>query len=363
MMGRRIQMRQQTQIIVLVALGICRGLSGEAQAANEARCIALGANCIASEPLNTNVYTSASGVSYWNAADTTSSDKEAKNDGIATAVVSSGAGAFTETPINSGDAINALPAARTVTWVLREPIGGGGQSISTKFDTADPTALRSFRFYRYYSPDHVWTGPANPACNSGKLLQIANNGTFTGGPLASLNGGVSFYDVNTSFGWSQTMGANCCQPAPGSVGVTIPSQAQLRGRWWRIEFALHNAAPGGPSTYWEMWIKNVTDNQAEIKVMDSRVVMTLGPDSSYFWQSPMTDNLHVSAGQMRDFAINMYRSNDGDPCTGYIAHTSVLWAAWSTDAGQRIGASVEVEGGGGGGSNPAPSAPVGLTIQ
>ena len=49
MMGRRIQMRQQTQIIVLVALGICGGLSGEAQAANalpsnEHRKVAYGAS-------------------------------------------------------------------------------------------------------------------------------------------------------------------------------------------------------------------------------------------------------------------------------------------------------------------------------
>jgi len=360
MMARKIHIQQQTQIMVLVVLGICGGLSGEAQAANEARCIELGANCIASEPLNTNVYTSASGQDYWNPADTSSSDKQANNDGIVGAAVSE-EGGFKETPINSGEAINALPPGHTVNWVLRQPIGGGGQAISAKFDTTSPTALRSFRFYRYYSPDHVWTGPSNPLCNSGKLLQISNNGTFTGGPLASLNGGVSFYDVNTSFGWSQTIAPNCCMTAPGSQGVTLPSQAQLRGRWWRIEFALHNAAPGGPGTYWEMWIKNVTDNQPEIKVMGSRVAMTLGPDSSFWWQSPMTDNLHVSAGQMRDFAINMFRSNNGSTCDGYIAHTSVLWAAWSTDAGQRIGAAVEVEGGGG--TNPPPAAPVGLTIQ
>jgi hypothetical protein len=95
-----------------------------------------------------------------------------------------------------------------------------------------------------------------------------------------------------------------------------------------------------------MWLKNVTDNQPEIKVMDSRVPMTTGPDSSFWWQSPMTDNLHVAAGQtMSDFAINMFRSNNGSPCDGYIAHTSVLWAAWPNDESQRIGGACEVEGG------------------
>lgn len=335
----------KAKIKILFILGLL-GPSDKVFAANEARCIALANNCIASEPLNTNIYTAANGVSYWNPADTTSSDKQASNDGVIGAAVSEESG-FSETPIDTGAAIMALPAAHTVKWVLRQPIGGGGQAISTKFPVTSPTALRSLRFYRYYSSDHVWTGSDRPLCNSGKLLQLGNRGTFTGGPLVSLNGSVGFYDVNTSFGWSQNMQPNCCIDAPGSQGVAIPSQAQLRGRWWRIEFALHNAAAGGPSTYWEMWIKNVTDNQPEIKVMDSRMQMTTsGPNSSFWWQSPMTDNLHVSSGQMSDFAINMFRSNNGSPCDGYIAHTSVLWAAWSTDLGQRIGAAIEVEGNG-----------------
>ncbi len=343
----------KAKICALIISGVLWGQSADLWAANEARCAQLGAYCIASEPLNTNSYTSASGNSYWNPADTTTSDKQASNDGILGAAVSE-EGGFNETPINSGEAINALPAQRTVTWVLREPIGGGGQAISTKFPTSSPTALRSFRFYRYYSPDHVWTGPANPLCNSGKLLQLGHRGTLTGGPLVSLNGEVSFYDVNTNFGWNQNIAPNCCMSAPGSQGVTIPSQSQLRGKWWRVEFALHNAAAGGTGTYWEMWLKNVTDNQPEIKVMDSRVSMTIGPDASFWWQSPMTDNLHVASGQISDFAINLFRSNNGSPCTGYIAHTSVLWAAWPTDAGQRIGAAVEIEGNGNTQTPPAP---------
>ena len=52
MMGRSIQMRQLTQIVALVVLGLVWGASNEAGAA-EQRCDALGANCVCSEPLNT----------------------------------------------------------------------------------------------------------------------------------------------------------------------------------------------------------------------------------------------------------------------------------------------------------------------
>lgn len=351
------------QHLAQLAFFLAIAVTAEARAANEDRCVKLGAACIASEPLNTNTYTSASGQSYWNPADTTSADKQAANDGVMGAAVSEGSG-FSETPVNSGEAINALPPGHQLTWVLRQPIGGGGQAIATQFPSSSPTALRSFRFYRYYSPDHVWTDSAHPLCNSGKLLQLGYRGTFTGGPLVSLNGNVNFYDVNTSLGWSQNMQPNCCLVAPGSQGVAVPSQAQLKGRWWRIEFALHNAASTGPSTYWEMWLKNVTDNQPELKVMDSRVPMTTdGPDATFWWQSPMTDNLHVAAGEtMSDFAINMFRSNNGSPCDGYIAHTSVLWAAWPNDANQRIGAACEVEGGCGTDA-VAPTRPTQLTVQ
>ncbi|MEK7389057.1 MAG: hypothetical protein AAB036_05110 [Elusimicrobiota bacterium] len=349
--------------LVIPAIFLAAGVRAFGASGNEARCAELGANCVASEPLNTNIYTSASGESFWNPADTAPSDKQASNDGIIGAAVAEQSG-FSETPVDSGDAITALPPGHTIAWVLRQPIGGGGQSIATKFPTTSPTALRSFRFYRYYSPDHVWTDETHPLCNSGKLLQLGFRGTFTGGPLVSLDGDVSFYDVKTSLGWSQNQQDNCCMTAPGSQGVSIPSQAKLRGRWWRVEFALHNAAPGGPSAYWEMWLKNVTDNEPEIKVMDSRVAMMIGPNASFWWQTPMTDNLHPSPSPISDFAINMFRSNNGSPCDGYIAHTSVLWAAWDTDAGQRIGPACEVEGGCSSGNDTrAPERPRGLRLR
>jgi hypothetical protein len=67
MMGRRIQMRQLTQIIALIVMGVFWGASNEASAANEQRCTELGANCVCSEPLNTNTWTQPT-ASYFNPA-------------------------------------------------------------------------------------------------------------------------------------------------------------------------------------------------------------------------------------------------------------------------------------------------------
>ena len=314
--------------------------------AEEQRCKDLGVNCICSEPLNTSTWVNANSNTFFNPADST--NKECSASGVAAGAVLEDGSGFLYQAVSSGPAISALPTGHKVNYVLRTNDGHGGQALSHKFAASAPVALRSFRFYRYYSSDHVWTDSAHPGCNSGKLLQLGFNGAFTGGPLVSMgiDNTIGFYDVNTSFGWSQNMAPICCAKGPGSTVVTIPTQSQLRGKWWRVEFALHNAAPGGPPSYWEMWIKNVTDNLPEIKVLDSRVsTKDNGPDSSFWWQSPMTDGLHAST-IISEMSINMFRSPNSSPCPGYIAHTHAMWAAWSTDAGQRIGPASEVEGGG-----------------
>ncbi|MDE2099292.1 MAG: hypothetical protein KGL39_18710 [Patescibacteria group bacterium] len=115
---------------------------------------------------------------------------------------------------------------------------------------------------------------------------------------------------------------------------------------------MNNVTDSGVATTFEVYLKDISADVDYGKVIDSSVAMTTnGPDSTFWWQSPMTDGLHVGTGnQIRDFAVNMFRSNNGDICDGHIAHTSVLWAAWSSNSGQRIGAAVEVEGGGVGSS-------------
>lgn len=328
--------------ILLALLSLHSGVA--LAAGNEARCTELGANCIASEPLNTNSYTDLSGGQYWSANDTTT--KKATND--VTGAVAATSSGFPATPINSGAAITALPVGHTVTWVLKEPTGGGDtQSFAHKYATSDPTALRSFRFYRYYDPTHVFANSITPNCNSGKLVQMGAEFALSGGPYVDFGvdfGTTRFQNINTGVAYNWNLDHGGTSPAPGDV--SSETESSIRGKWWRFEFRMHNAASGGVATYMDMFAKNVTDNLPEVTILDTRVSNV--PDG---WVSPYTDGLHVASGQIRSFAINPFRSNNGDPCTGYIAHTSILWAAWDTDSDQRIGAAVEVEGSGGGSSH------------
>ena len=126
MMGRRIQMRQLTQIIALVVLGIFWGASVEAGAA-EQRCNQLGANCACSEPLNTPTYTLAAGANWgWNPADSTT--KECAIEGLAGAVYSIATlGINTKFGTNDSTILGALPAGHTNTYVLRGEDGYTGQ--------------------------------------------------------------------------------------------------------------------------------------------------------------------------------------------------------------------------------------------
>src|SRR5204862_4328777 len=48
-----------------------------------------------------------------------------------------------------------------------------------------------------------------------------------------------------------------------------PGLSGLRGNWWRIEIVMHNAAPSGPGTTFDMYIKNVTTNGPELHVLDT----------------------------------------------------------------------------------------------
>src|SRR5712692_1493750 len=121
-----------------------------AQAANEARCTALGANCICSEPMNTNSWVDAGNVQNWDPGDTTSSDKQCGSyNGVANAPLSTPGGAESS-PASSGEDISALPAGHTVTNVLRMNTITGGM-FGHRAAAGTPTARRAIRFYKYYS--------------------------------------------------------------------------------------------------------------------------------------------------------------------------------------------------------------------
>lgn len=353
MMGRRIQMRQLTQIIALVALGIFWGASNEALAANESRCNQLGANCNCSEPMNTATWSDVLNATWFNPADTTVSDKQcASSNAIKGGFYETGAGSLNLQVASSGEALTNLPSGHTNNYVVRTNDGIGYGFFAGNFEASMPTARRSVRYYHYWSTNYSFVNEVTGCTNSNKYMEFG--ASSVAGPMFTVVGGTwSLYGVNTVFNWNRTI--DCCVgPGPGNY-ANGPGTSALKGKWYRIEIITHNAAPTGPGTYFEVFIKNVTDNGPELQILDTSQAANylLGN-----WDVNFTTNLHPIANI--DFmSINTYRAGT---CTGFQAYSHYITAAWSTDAGQRIGAAVEVEGGGGG-TNPPPAAPVGLIIQ
>lgn len=320
-------------LIVTVSLGWA-GL-GEA-AGNEARCDELGANCICSEPMNTATWDNALSGVWFDPADTTT--KECSSSGVVAGGVLEDGSGFRYSAVSSGEAINNLPAAHSNTYVLMVDDGGGGQFLGHKFSGSDPTALRAIRFYKYYSasPAYDWVGGS--CLNSNKLAQMGWNGAGSGGPMFTETAGTwSFYDINTAYGFNQSV--DCCDgPGPGE-SATGPDLASLRGKWIRYEILIHNASTSGTVSF-EWYMKNVTDNTAEIRLVDSTQSNGSGVGK---WSTTNASTLALS-NEINEMSINMFRNGT---CAGSASFSHFLAAAWSTDAGQRIGAATEIEGGGG----------------
>jgi hypothetical protein len=104
-------------------------------------------------------------------------------------------------------------------------------------------------------------------------------------------------------------------------------------------------------------MKNVTNNTPEELIIDSTVPTANPPESD--WTSTIATTWKPAATRVQEMYFDLFRR---DTCLGYIGMTHIMAAAWSTDAGQRIGAAFEIEGGGGGGVTP-PSAPINLTVS
>ena len=325
-------------------------------AANEARCATLGANCICSEPMNTATWVDRSGGQFFDPADTTVSDKQCSSSGVAVGAAYESGSGFTLVPTNSGEAITNLPAAHTNTWVLATPSNGaGGQAFGGKDAGGTPTARKAIRFYQYYSTNYSFVGENGGAClNSNKVAQLGWNGALTGGPIFTITAGTwSFYAVEISTNWNQNGNGCCAGPGPGATGAG-PSLAAAKGKWFRYEIVIHNSATTGAPTTFDWFIKNITDNTAEVQVVNSAVATTM-PDSVN-WTTALATTLHPT-NTINELSIDMFRNGT---CTGFAAYTHYLSAAWATDAAQRIGAATEIEGSGT--DTTPPAAPTGVTI-
>jgi hypothetical protein len=321
--------------LALVAWGLWLGAT-VSEAANEALCGTLGANCICSEPLNTNSYPVHSGQpAYFNPADTTGSDKQCSGESpsIVGYALVDGSG-FRYQAVNSGEAITNLPSGHTNTWILRTNDGGGGQFLGHVFPGSAPTGRRSIRFYLYYSSNYGWVGGSCANSNKIAQMQMSSGG---GGPIFTETA-WSFYAIGPNEGWSQGGNGCCVGPGPGQSAAG-PSLTSIRGKWIRYELILRNATTSGVSSL-QFYMKNVTDNTPEIRLVDTTVPATMADGLN--WTSTMASQLGQT-GQHDMMVIDWFRNGT---CTGFKGASHYLAAAWATDSNQRIGAAVEIEGDG-----------------
>ena len=347
----------------IIFLGFLLSYSGIAHA-GELRCTELGVSCVCSEPLNTSTYNSLFGYDF-NPADTTSKQCTKATQSAPGSVIEDGGG-FRYVVETTGAMHNALPNKVSGLKFLRTKTSaegnaaGGGQFIGHEFAATEKTARIALRGYKYFSSDYQLY--RSGTCeNSSKLMQIGQDSSLS----AIVSGTSDTYDMYGWIGWN--FGSlNCCTVAPGGLPFAGQySESKINGKWIRYEMVITNPLPTGAVTTIKLYAKNVTDNLPEIKIVDS-TIETLdpsanpsNPNANQSWTKQIASTLKPLQ-RISQIYFNLFRR---DSCTGYVGFTHILAAAWDTDAGQRIGPAIEIEGGGSSQPPLVPSAPKNLRIK
>lgn len=301
-------------------------------AGSEARCDELGSNCICSEPLNTTTFSnSGTGAAFWwNPGDTTT--KQCGLFGSTNGFIEENT--FTHSGVSTGEAINALPSGHTNTYVMQS--GSATIGFIGHYLPATPTERVAMRGYVYYSTDFDFTNE-NSCTNSGKTFQLGSPG-----PIMSHTGTPHLYSWTSGDDWtSDTAGQpfDCCVKGPGhDAAVENEFFDGFRGNWFRYELIVRNTTTTG-QTIIQVYRKDVTNDGPEYKIIDTSIATTqLVGDN---WTSTIASSLSPPA-QVRDLWFDLFRHGN---CNGTNALSHIMVAAWSSDAGQRIGAATEIEGG------------------
>lgn len=334
-------------------------------AASEARCLALdvedSGSCIWAHSLDatTGAWTQVS-AAYWGVSD--GSGHVANHEGVTGAILQRGTTQDWTgvTVTDEATMFAALPAAHTNVRVLKTPTSvTGSWYMGGRFPTASRTARIAMRWYQYYSPDYVWdAGYGGDVCrNSSKVAQLSpESGIFQSYPKHLLYGWASPWTYNSG---TSMAGYDCCDQGPGNP--TAANASVFLGKWVRRELVVTNRGTTGTAFY--LYEKNVTDNTAEVEVINSTTAYTSGTDGAgtgVNWVSLVATTLTRTV--WGDIWINNFRDIGlGSACPGFLGMAYLAGAAWGTDSGQRIGAATEIEGAGGADTTP-PAAPTGVTI-
>lgn len=315
-----------TQAIVLAALSLLWTTNAQAE---EQRCNALDTNCICSEPLNTTTF--AGGPDFWNPSDSTSKQCSVEAASIGGAIVRTSA---TITSSTDATAMAALPSGHTMSRFVRADNNhqgtfyvGNGVSVSASF------VRLAARWYIWHTPTFDFSQEGS--CNNSKIAEFNNDSR-----VDYTAGGTGFHTYNYL---AFSPAVDCCVTGPGpDHGV---ASSQMKGKWWRFEAVLTQRA--GPNYGMKFYGKNITDNGPELTILD------LSTNGS-------VDNL-TPPSLMSQILSNNHRWSAAGGCQGWLGISHYMMAGWTTNAGQRIGAATEMEGGGS--DTTPPAAPTNLTVS
>jgi hypothetical protein len=315
--------------LLLASLFVLVIFSSRSLHAAEQRCDELGANCVCSEPFNTATFVG--GPDFWNPSDSTTKECSVEAASIGGAVVRTSA---TITGSNDASAIAALPSGHSVNRFLRANDGhtgtffaGNGTAVSSNF------VRLAARWYLYHTSNFEFK--LEGSCDNSKVMEFDNDARidYTGGFHT-----YNYLRFNPS--------VDCCVSGPGP-SHNVPTSA-MKGKWWRFEAILTNRS--GPNFNVVLYGKNITDNGPELEIINlsnNGSVANLTPPSL---MSAMITNNHRFG-----------------TCNGWLGISHYMMAGWTTNAGQRIGAASEVEGGGANVTLPSsptlPNSPTSLTVH
>lgn len=368
-------------IKLILLMGMLFLMSGrEVEAAPETRCNELGSNCVCSDTFQSTSYSLVAQQSGGHAiylGDQVGAKPCHWGD-----IVALGTPASIHWTYGAGTSFSSMLQVSTDSSILnllpsRDPSGvarflRAQEGVKTiRFGEAgmNMSELASrrleMRWYSYHSPTYDWAGDNGGSCTNGKIAHNSNGYQQPAMTTLTIHGGgsggmTSLYTFHHTLNWLWSGHASFegFRSGTGPRSGAGMSANNYRGKWYRHSIVISNPKSSDSGGYdLQYFVKNITDGMPEVEDVRfsagcTNCMPTGGPN--FTWDS----SIHPD-NNMNWLHTEFYRAGS---CRGWQGWTHLMVASWPTNAGQRIGAATEVEGGSGGDTAP-PMAPQGLKIQ
>ena len=370
-------MRRAMVAVVAVVFAVLASMSGarvEAQTpvAEEAWCVANPSNCVMSEPFQSTSYTrttnDATPAALYTGDQTTKLGlcNQPFNGACSISSHYGPSAVFADNfTISTDGTILGLLPNRDSSKVARFLRYNGANMDNTPRFGYSPIPLGTtvrriaMRWYSYHSPSYEFGREGGTDCTNGKIAHssaaiwgrspIFTFQTYTGetNHYSFLPGGFSG-GPTPSWVWP---GNSSFDGMVGGHGTHPGAAFQLagwRGKWFRHEIVVTyplTADAQANGFDFQFFTKNVTDGTAEFEDyrFSSGCTGCLAGGGDFVWDTggggayPTVD--------MSALHTEFYRAADEGSCVGWQGWLYAVVAKWDSNAGQRIGAASEVEGG------------------